>query len=274
MSSRIPFRNRRFGLGPGNVRACADSDVIASAFYGGLSTTFPDGERFFVQSVKAHMQFVGPELAEEVTAFVRQEGAHAREHAALNDQFAAVGYDMVAILARAQRQLQIVGARSAIERLGTTIALEHFTAIFARRLLADPRHLGFADPKTRDLWRWHAVEEIEHKAVAYDVFLAATKGWTGWRRWSLRTRMMIDAMARLAGVVLGNIADILKAEGARNRSWLFRLTAFLFIGPGILRQMAPDIAAYFAPGFHPDHRDDAPLLAQNPTPADLQPAFG
>ena len=56
------------------------------------------------------------------------------------------------------------------------MALEHFTAILAHELLADPRHLAGADRETADLWRWHACEEIEHKGVAYDTWLNATQG--------------------------------------------------------------------------------------------------
>ncbi len=55
------------------------------------------------------------------------------------------------------------------------MALEHFTAILAHQLLADPRHLEGAEKETADLWRWHAVEEIEHKGVAYDTWLHATR---------------------------------------------------------------------------------------------------
>lgn len=261
MAASIPFRNRRFSLSPSNVAACVNADPIAQAFYAGLSTTFPDGERFFVQSVKTYETSLGPDLAAEVTAFVRQEGAHAREHMVMNDQLAAHGYDMGPIVARAQRELAVCAARSPLHRLATTIALEHFTAIFARRLLADPRHLAFCDDQTRALWQWHAVEEIEHKAVAFDVFLAATAAHSNLARWWLRVQAMTDAMARLAGVVIANVAEMLAADGKADAVWPARFAWFLFGRPGILRQMTPDIAAFFRPGFHPAEADDRSLIA-------------
>jgi uncharacterized protein len=263
MSASIPFRNRRFGLTPDHVAQCVAADPIAQAFYAGLSTTFPDGERFFVQSVKAHEAFVGPDLAEDVAAFVRQEGAHAREHMAMNDQLAAHGYAMDRIVARARKQLAICGARAPIERLGTTIALEHFTAVFARQLLADPRHLAFCDDQTRALWRWHAVEEIEHKSVAFDVFLAATRDWSGFARWRLRVALMTDAIVRLIGVVFANVAEMLAADGKADALWPARFTWFLFGKPGIVAQMSLAIAAFYRPGFHPAAADDGGLIAQN-----------
>jgi predicted metal-dependent hydrolase len=260
MSASIPFRNRRFGLTAADVATCAAADPIAHAFYAGLSTTFPDGERFFVQSVKAHEAFVGPNLADDVAAFVRQEGAHAREHRAMNDQLGAHGYAMDKIVARAQRQLAACAARAPIQWLATTIALEHFTAVFARQLLADPRHLAFCDDKTRALWQWHAVEEIEHKSVAFDVFLSATQHMSGLGRWLLRAAAMTDAIVRLVGVIIANIADMLAADGKADALWPARFVWFVFFKPGIVGQMSLAIAAYYRAGFHPAEADDGGLV--------------
>src|SRR3546814_8693852 len=68
-------------------------------------------------------------------------------------------------------------ARAPIASLAATMALEHFTAILAHELLKDSRHLASADAETAAMWRWHATEEIEHKGVAYDTWLHATKDW-------------------------------------------------------------------------------------------------
>ena len=60
---------------------------------------------------------------------------------------------------------------SPLARLAATVALEHLTAILAAALL-DGRSgsLAGADPRVAELWRWHAVEETEHKSVAFDVY--------------------------------------------------------------------------------------------------------
>ena len=71
------------------------------------------------------------------------------------------------------------------------MALEHFTAILAHELLADPRHLAGADPATAALWRWHATEEIEHKGVAYDTWLHATRAWPRSKRWKVKAKVML-----------------------------------------------------------------------------------
>ena len=92
---------------------------------------------------------------------------------------------------RSQESLDLLKGRPPILDLAATMALEHFTAIIAHELLANPRHLANADQATADLWRWHAVEEIEHKGVAYDTWLAATKDWTRYKRWKVKSILML-----------------------------------------------------------------------------------
>jgi hypothetical protein len=258
----IIVRNRSFPIAAGQVAAAAAGAPIANAFYAALSATFPEGERFFVQSVKRFSQGLAPKLAEDVQNFVRQEGYHAREHMAFNTAIGEAGFPIAALEARAQRQLSIVGARGPYNRLATTMALEHFTAVFAHRLLDNPAHLAFADGETRALWRWHAVEEIEHKCVAFDVFLAATSNWSPLRRYLCRTGAMLDAMVRLAIVVFGNTADVLKAQGAARPGWQMRFLGFALVQPGVVGEMTGALARFFLPGFHPRQCDDAAALAE------------
>src|SRR3546814_1673082 len=73
-------------------------------------------------------------------------------------------------------------------QLAGTCALEHFTATLAHAILSDPAHLAGAETEAQRMWRWHAIEEIEHKAVAYDTLLLAMRDRTHFRRWTLRSR--------------------------------------------------------------------------------------
>ena len=91
-------------------------------------------------------------------------------------------------------------------QLAATAALEHFTAIMAHALLSDPRHLEGASPEAARLWRWHAMEEIEHKAVAFDTFVATVKGGPV-GRYLLRCLVMLMATFTFNIEIGWNIAD-------------------------------------------------------------------
>ena len=90
---------------------------------------------------------------------------------------ADAGYDLSKLEAQVEKRLAVTRSKPPIVSLAATMALEHFTAILAHQLLANPRHLEGAERETAELWRWHACEEIEHKGVAYDTWLYATRDW-------------------------------------------------------------------------------------------------
>jgi uncharacterized protein len=188
---RITPRDRRFGREGGCGRLWHGGRVEATATYNALSTTFPKGEAFFVESVRAFREGTPPKLAGEIQAFTTQEAIHSREHDAFNKRAAEGGYDLSKLEAQVERRLALTRDRPPIVSLAATTALEHFTAILAHELLSDPSHLAGAEPEAADLWRWHAAEEIEHKGVAYDTWLDATRGWSGRKRWTVKARVML-----------------------------------------------------------------------------------
>ena len=161
-------------------------DPTATAFYNALSATFPKGEAFFVEAVRAFRDGTPPKLAQEIRAFTTQEVMHSREHVAFNKRALEAGYDLSGLEARVEWRLSITRDRPPIVNLAATMCLEHFTAILAHQLLKNPKHLDKADAESAALWRWHAIEEIEHKGVAYDTWLHATRGLSRWKRWKIK----------------------------------------------------------------------------------------
>lgn len=237
-------------------------DPVASAFLSALSATFPLGEKFFIDSVRGFRDRVEPGLAADIHAFVVQEAFHTREHLAFNRLVAATGYATDAMTERTRAVLRPFRARSPLRQLGLTMALEHFTALFAHEVLTRERRLAPAPPAVRALWRWHAMEEIEHKAVAFDTFASVTRGWTPARRYRFRVRAMVEATAVLLSVVARNMDDLFAQDGLpRRRTWA-RALRYFFGWRGVLTSMAPDYLAWFRPGFHPWQIDDRDLVRQ------------
>lgn len=257
----ITVRDRRFGRDPGKPRWWLAGDPVASAWFAVLSATFPRGEAFFVESVKACRDGAPPRLAEAIRAFIAQEINHSREHLALNRAAREAGYDLGLTEANVDRLLGLAKARTPIVNLAATAALEHFTAIMAHEILADPAHLAGSDAQIAALWRWHACEEIEHKGVAYDVWRHATRDWSRWQRWRVRSVQMLTITTRFIVYRSQETLDLLAQDGLTGWRPKLQLFNYLLRRPGILRQTFPVWLAWFRPGFHPWQIDDRALIA-------------
>jgi len=258
---KIIPRDRRFGRETAAPRLRHGGRVEATAIYNALSTTFPAGEAFFVESVRAFREGAPPKLAEEIKAFTTQEAIHSREHDAFNKRAADAGYDLSKLEQRVSERLAITRERPPIVNVAATMALEHFTAILAHELLANPRHLAGAEQEAADLWRWHAVEEIEHKGVAYDTWLWATRDWPRYKRWKVKAKVMLLVTRNfLVDRTTGSI-ELMRQDGITGlRAWWLLMT-YLWVRPGVFRKIAGAWLKYFLPGFHPWNEDDRHLLA-------------
>ena len=255
----IEKRNWKFGRDMLPRRWWHGGDAGRTAFYNALSSTFPVGEKFFMAAVRHYRDEAPEPLREQIDDFIFQESTHSREHIFFNRQARDAGYDMASSENRAARTIAWAKRRPPIMQLAATCALEHFTAILANAVLSDPAYLAGADVEAQRMWRWHAVEEIEHKAVAYDTWLHATRGMPRWMSWSLRVLAMLSAAVRFHWVVFRNIRDLLRQDGCNNRATWRRLLAWLYDYPGPMRLLARGILGYLRPGFHPWQHDDRAL---------------
>lgn len=262
----ITPRDRRFRRNRGTKRHWLNGDPIATAFFNALSITFPRGEAFFIESVRVFRDGAPDQLAREIAAFARQEIAHSREHIAFNRQVTDHGYDVSRLDADVTVVLDLARQRPPIISLAATMALEHFTAILAHQLLRDPRHLNGADPEVAALWRWHAVEEIEHKGVAHDTWVHATRDWPGFRRWWVRSMMMLVVTRHFLHHRARGMMELLRQDGVTGFAAWGGLLRYALLRPGIMRRVALPWLRYFQPGFHPWAVDDRHLIVRADTP--------
>jgi predicted metal-dependent hydrolase len=223
----ITPRDRRFGREAGYdpVKYWQNGDPVATAFYNCLSLTFPRGEAFFIESVKQFRDHTPQKLQKEIRAFIQQEVIHSREHLALNRRVEENGYDTSRIEQRITESLGMTKDRPKITNLAATMILEHFTAIMAQQFLANPRHWQDSDPETADLWRWHALEEIEHKGVAYDTWLYATRDWSRWQRWKVKALMMLIITRNFWGNRWNDSLDLLAQDGMTGKAQTLEIPA-------------------------------------------------
>lgn len=262
VSPELTVRNRRFGREEKQARHWLDNDPVATAWHNALSATFPRGEALFIEAVKHFRDGAGPQLTEEIRAFIKQEINHTREHIAFNRAAEEAGYDLTEIDARVEQQISDVTKHPPIVSLAITIALEHFTAMFASEFLTNPSHFMGGDAGQADLWRWHAAEEIEHKGVAFDTWLHATRDWSRFKRWKVKSLLMMSVTKRFAVNRTRDALDLLEQDGMTGWRIRLKLAKYLLISPGMMRRIFPHWCAYFLPNFHPWNHDDRYLIGK------------
>ena len=237
------------------------ADPIATSFFNALSASFPQGETFFIESVRRYRDQVDGALKAQIEAFIKQESLHTREHVAFNKLIRAAGYDTTRMDAETRRRVDLARSRPPVVQLAITVALEHFTAIMAHALLTETKPMPGAEEEVLRMWQWHAIEEIEHKAVAYDAFLAATRDMTGFQRWALRCHVMALITVQFWYSNFQRMADFFRQD-SMNTPWTWlKVLAYLTVKPGILRRTLLPYLGFYRPSFHPWKHDDRELIA-------------
>ncbi len=233
-------------------------DPFMSQFMNNLSSLFPYGEKFFVDSVRAVRDQVSePQLKKDISAFIGQEAMHSKEHAAYNDYANAHDIDLERLELRIKILLEWVTRFSTKKhRLAATCALEHFTATMAEQLLKrEDLTTQMNDPKLYQLWMWHAIEENEHKAVCYDVYQKVYGGYF------TRTLVMLLTTVIFFGVIGWFQIHLLRKDGQlfNWRSWGFGLKKLFGPRNGFFTKLIGPYLDYYRPGFHPKDHDTEKL---------------
>ncbi|WP_183101122.1 metal-dependent hydrolase [Nocardioides pelophilus] len=256
---QLPVRRIRFRYPAGSLRHhYVDGDLIMSHVVAVLSATFPPGEDFFVRSVRHFSDRVtDPVLKEQVRGFIGQEVTHGREHRELNRRLQEMGYPTRRVARFVKWSLADATKRAPAKLcLSYTAALEHYTATLAETLLSQPeaqRLLG--DTEVRNILLWHALEETEHKAVAFDVY--RTVGGSEWMR---RLGFVIQSVGLIGLVAVATVLSMLGDRATYNPVRLIRSILRLRKSPFLAPDVARSLADYLRRGFHPSDHDNKELL--------------
>jgi len=245
-------------------RHFVENDIVFSHLVAVLSGAFPPGEESFIRSVRRFSdQITDPVLKKRVAGFIGQESVHGQEHRKLNAQLVDLGYPIVRFLlfapntVRQRLMVRIENLMPAKVHLAMTAAAEHYTAVLGARVLSKEEIQAIpGDPEVWHLLNWHAMEELEHKSVAFDVYRAVGG--------SERTRiavMWFMYYLTIPFVTAAVVVSILMDPTAWRPIKVLRQTWRVFRGP-LVRGMLAEIHEYLRPGFHPDDVQTGELLAR------------
>ncbi|MDL0432815.1 metal-dependent hydrolase [Marinobacter sp. TBZ242] len=235
-----------------------DKSYTLSHTMNALSVLFPQGEQFFVDSVRYFQdQIKDPKLKKDVRGFIGQEAMHSLEHKAMNQHVRDQGMPVEELEAHLEVVLGLAKKLPERHQLAITCALEHMTAMMADMLLERDDVREDMHETMRPLWVWHAIEETEHKAVAYDVFSQAGGTYAERTFYLAFSTAALGVMASYftTRMMLNDRKNFSLKDGARS---LWRMWG----RNGTFSSLIPTWLEYFKPGFHPWDHDNSELIAR------------
>lgn len=255
---------RRLGvdLSQGFSRHWNGGDAFLTAYCNALSMSFPVGEQFFVDSVKAALKALPdtPEnaaLRETAKGFIGQEATHRRLHSLYNDHLLKQGLHnaweprTAKGIAKAHQDFFSKSDKPYLHMLAVTAAFEHYTAIFGDLTLEDldgPGDLfAKAEEPLKTLWRWHAAEESEHKTVAFDLY----QRLGGNHAWRLRWFTFVSVQFTL-DIIRQTVNNLWHDKTLHKPSTWWSALKFTFGSHGLVWRVAKPLWAYRRKDFHPN----------------------
>ena len=234
-------------------------DPFITRVFDALSLTFPDGERYFIQSVRLFRdQITDPDLKLRVADFIRQEAQHGIAHEKMNQVMKAQGMPVEKFIQRLNKIFKFeLEKRSPQYNIAMTAAAEHLTALMAETFYSHQETLRDAHPYVRALLAWHAIEEMEHRDVAFDVMKQV-----GNVPETTRKFIFVLTTTLMFGFTLYRANIMLKYDGFTPLQRLqmnIRGLPWFFGKNGKLSKMSKQYRDWFNKDFHPSQH---PVIAQ------------
>ena len=247
----IGIKVRKLNFNPKAIRRhfFADSPVM-SHLLTALSSTFPIGEQFFVHSVRNVREKVKHEqLQADIAAFIGQEAMHSKAHTEFNDAWRRDDYNLDNFQAWLARRDQFIKAAHPKFQLAVTCAFEHFTALLGGYILRHPEILSTLEDDAIKLWVWHAIEEIEHRAVAFDVYQEV------YGDAKVRRKVMRNVTTGFASLTFYSASHLFLQDWRKSVPKVTGNMYGAYMLIKMLISLTPEYLAYFKTDFHPSEID-------------------
>lgn len=242
---------RRLNYNPKAIRRhfFANSPVM-SHLLTALSSTFPIGEQFFVHSVRNVRDKVKDEkLQAQIAAFIGQEAMHSKAHAEFNDAWRRDDYQLDNFQAWLARRDEFIRTTHPKLQLAITCAFEHFTALLGGYILRHPEVLSTLDEDATKLWVWHAIEEIEHRAVAFDVYQAVYKDT------KVRRNIMRSVTTGFASLTFYSATRLFWQDRRKSLPKVSGNLYGIYLISKMMIELIPEYLSYYKEDFHPSEID-------------------
>jgi len=223
-------------------------------FVNSMHVVFPEGEKFFIRSVKQFAdQTKDTNLKERIKAFIGQEVQHLTQHRNFWENLEKKSPAVEAFEAfYTKTAFEINETFLRKSELGNkftlsfTAALEHYTAVLADVALRDDAKILEGMPEEMaNLLKWHAAEEIEHRSVAFDLLKEVDDNYF------LRAAGMARATVGLAFyIVLGQLTFLAYDRELKLQDIPGQFFQFVERSAPLLKTVAEHIGDYFRPNFH------------------------
>ncbi|WP_196781981.1 metal-dependent hydrolase [Acinetobacter shaoyimingii] len=271
LREKSSFPVRRMDYQFNNIpRYWCNNEPSFTHFFTALSTLFPEGESYFVRSVRALRAKAknNPRLDREIGAFIGQEAMHSKEHHAFHLSAKQHGLDPESL----EKVTGII--LKGIERvfskkwnLLVTVGLEHYTAVLVVTMMESVNEL-MTDETIRNLWLWHSVEETEHKAVAYDLYEYLYG--TGLSAYLPRVTIFTLSLALI--ITMSSIYQIVLMKRDRQLFNLKSWGKFQKFAQQSYQIFIPKFIDYYRRDFHPNQTDESELVAKTKIKIGLEPS--
>ena len=250
--SQIVVRQMHFIFPLGVDKHWLKNSPFKTHFFNSFTLLFPEGEQLAIRVFKRKLNKIKDlKLKQDVVAFIGQEGQHAVAHSAFWSTLRQQGYKLDAFSQILQVFISKKQRFSTEFYISTVAGFEHFTDCLSEFVL-ESDYLENADPQLKELFEWHFAEELEHKTVAYDVFLNTSSNYI------LRIIGLLNSHLLILGSVSLGLTILLAQDKQlfKLKTWQ-DLIQFLFLEEKFLFKALFNFFDYWRTDFHPSQKDNA-----------------